>query len=79
MTKNLLQGTKEDVYKKIQEELGKSKNDINIDIKIIQEWCKTQSHLPEIPGKFSSLTQTPINVRINYYRNGLSTSHVIDK
>lgn len=49
MTKNLLQGSKEDVYKKIQEELGKSKDDINADIKIIQEWCKTQPHLPEIP------------------------------
>lgn len=79
MTKNLLQGTKEDVYKKIQEELGKSKDDINADIKIIQEWCKTQPHLPEIPSKFLVLTQTPINVNLNNYRDGFGTSHVIDK
>lgn len=79
MTKNLLQGSKEDVYKKIQEELGKSKDDINADIKIIQEWCKTQSHLPEIPSKFLVLTQTPINVNLNNYRDGFGTSNVIDK
>lgn len=51
MAKVLLQLDKDAVYKQIEIELGKNKEAINKDVKIIQEWLKKQPHLPEIPGK----------------------------
>ncbi|KAL1493411.1 hypothetical protein ABEB36_011471 [Hypothenemus hampei] len=49
MSKKLIELNKDKVYEQIQKELGKSKADIEKDVKIIQEWLRTQPHLPEIP------------------------------
>lgn len=51
MAKVLLQLDKDAVYKQIEIELGKNKEAIDKDVKIIQEWLKKQPHLPEIAGK----------------------------
>ncbi|CAG9759871.1 unnamed protein product [Ceutorhynchus assimilis] len=50
MPKVLLELNKSVVYKQIEKELGKTRDEIESDVNIIQEWLDTQPHLPEKPS-----------------------------
>lgn len=50
MGKVLLELNTETIYKQIHEELGKTEKEIQEYVTILQEWLKTQEHLPEVPG-----------------------------
>lgn len=52
MGKQLLQVDEATTYKYLSDEFGKSKRDIDDSINILEEWIKTQPHLPENPGNF---------------------------
>ncbi|KAF7272956.1 alpha-tocopherol transfer protein-like [Rhynchophorus ferrugineus] len=50
MGKKLLELDEDTTYKYLSDEFGKSKKDIDDSVKILEEWIKTQPHLPENPG-----------------------------
>ncbi|KAH1029824.1 hypothetical protein HUJ05_002984 [Dendroctonus ponderosae] len=51
MPKEILEHDETFVFKQIEKELGKSKQDLEKDSQIVEDWLKTQPHLPEIPSK----------------------------
>lgn len=51
MPKDILEHEDGLVYKQIEKELNKTKRDLEKDVQIVEDWMKTQPHLPEIPSR----------------------------